>query len=194
MNKYLDEYLCKKYPKIFQDRNAPMAETCMCWGFPGNGWFFLLDTLCEGIQHHIDNPPYVYKKSVKFGFKRLWNGMVIKFRLPYKWTYGELMEPSVIPQVIALQVKEKFSSLRFYYSGGDKKIRGMVTLAEHMSAHICEICGKMNEEIGRNTKGWSVTTCKGHSNGARDFKFNYDAAEITTWENVREEIAGKPAS
>ena len=47
MKKELDETLCAKYPLIFRDRNAPMTETAMCWGFScGDGWYNLIDVLC----------------------------------------------------------------------------------------------------------------------------------------------------
>lgn len=33
-----------------------MTQTCMCWGFScGDGWFDLIDTLCDQIQRHIDH-------------------------------------------------------------------------------------------------------------------------------------------
>jgi hypothetical protein len=55
MREELDNKLCEKYPKIFADRNRPMTETCMCWGFEcGDGWFNIIDQLCSNIQHHID--------------------------------------------------------------------------------------------------------------------------------------------
>jgi len=63
-----------------------------------------------------------------------------------------------ITQVIATQVKEKFSGLRFYYNGGDNCIDGMVWLAEHMSYNICESCGTTND-IGHTT-GWLSTLCE----------------------------------
>jgi len=63
-----------------------------------------------------------------------------------------------IPQVVAMQVKEKFGGLRFYYIGGDKYIDGMVSLAEDMSYNICEVCGS-TEHVGQ-TKGWIETLCK----------------------------------
>ena len=45
MKKELDEKLCADYPLIFQDRNKPMNQTAMCWGFScGDGWHA---TLCE---------------------------------------------------------------------------------------------------------------------------------------------------
>ena len=47
MREELDLKLCEKYPLLFKDRNAPMTQTCMCWGFCcGDGWYDLIDTLC----------------------------------------------------------------------------------------------------------------------------------------------------
>ena len=51
----------------------------------------------------------------------------------------------VVPQVTLDQVKEKFGSLRFYITGGDDYIRGMVTMAETMSGVTCEVCGNIGE-------------------------------------------------
>ena len=56
MRQDLDELLCRKYPKMFVDRNKSMQETAMCWGFScGDGWFDLIDELCDSIQSYIDN-------------------------------------------------------------------------------------------------------------------------------------------
>jgi len=65
----------------------------------------------------------------------------------------------VVPQVTLDQVKEKFGTLRFYYTGGDDHIRGMVTMAESMSSVTCETCGNP----GTSTSGgWIKTVCKEH--------------------------------
>lgn len=61
-------------------------------------------------------------------------------------------------QVVALQVKEKFGSLRFYYRGGDDYIRGAVELAEFYSGRICESCG--NKSSIQNINGWFTTRCE----------------------------------
>ena len=60
MKKKLDEYLVKKYPKIFQDRNGDLKTTAMCWGFDcGDGWFWLINQLCQSIQTYLDNNPHL---------------------------------------------------------------------------------------------------------------------------------------
>jgi len=130
MTEKLDSYLVGKYPKIFKNRYSNSTNTSMCWGFEhGDGWFWLLDQLCYSIQSYIDM-----------------NNKVC------------LVEDNKISQVVASQVKEKFGVLNFYYYGGDSYIDGMISMAENMSASICEFCGT-TENIG-STKGWISTICK----------------------------------
>jgi hypothetical protein len=46
-----DQYMCKTYPSIFRERNLPMSQTCMCWGFNiGKGWYLILDDLCRKLD------------------------------------------------------------------------------------------------------------------------------------------------
>jgi hypothetical protein len=124
MKRELDEYLCKTYPKMMVNRDKPMTETAMCWGFScGDGWFPILNQLMGNIQSHID------------------------------WKNGEC------PQVTLDQVKEKFGTLRFYYTGGDDYIRGLVSMAESMSGITCEKCGKPGTRTGGS---WIKTACKEH--------------------------------
>jgi hypothetical protein len=68
----------------------------------------------------------------------------------------------VIPQVIAVQVKEKFGSLRFYYDGGDEYIFGLTSMAESMSLHTCEECGNPGKA---RYGGWIRVLCDEHANG-----------------------------
>jgi hypothetical protein len=115
MNTKLDNYLVSKYPKIFINRYESPMVSCLYFGFEhGDGWFWLLDQLCDSIQNYID----INNKYKKEDEKK-------------------------IPQVIATQVKEKFGVLNFYFSGGDEFISGMVQLAENMSSNTCEFCGSV---------------------------------------------------
>jgi hypothetical protein len=69
------------------------------------------------------------------------------------WKKGECA------QVEVEQLKEKFGGLRFYYTGGDEYISGLVTMAESMSGITCEECGAPGESGGQ---GWISTLCETH--------------------------------
>jgi hypothetical protein len=156
MKNELDKLLCEKYPKIFKDRNSPMTETCMCWGFEhGDGWFNIIDQLCGNIQHHIDWTEQCREREVKRGQEGE-SGMP---RTPY------------VPQVVASQVKEKFGTLRFYYSGGDDHIDGLVSMAESMSGVTCEVCGSPGVARGG---GWIRTLCDLHAEGKPSLRSDPD--------------------
>ena len=78
----------------------------------------------------------------------------IQHHIDWKNKNGE-----VVHQVTLDQVKEKFGTLRFYYTGGDDYIAGMVTMAESMSGVMCETCGAPGEIKGG---GWLYTACDAH--------------------------------
>lgn len=66
----------------------------------------------------------------------------------------------VMPPVVATQVKEKYGTLRFYYTGGDDYIDGVVSMAEYMSGVTCENCGSP----GKIYEGaWVRTLCGEHA-------------------------------
>ena len=77
MKEELDKKLVEKYPKIFADRHKSKMETAMCWGFECNdGWYDLIDNLCESIQNYIDSndiPQFVASQvKEKFGGLRFY--------------------------------------------------------------------------------------------------------------------------
>ena len=149
MRRELDEALCAKYPKIFKDRHGDMKETLMCWGFEvGDGWYQILDSLCGQIQHHIDWSHKNHEWDLEWNQKN-----------PEK--QKEVREP--IPQLVAVQVKEKFGGLRFYYNGGDDTISGMVRMAESWATNTCEECGESGH---LRTGGWYRTLCNKHAEEA----------------------------
>ena len=133
MRQELDKLLCEKYPKMMVNRNKNMQETCMCWGFEcGNGWFNILDQLMGNIQHHIDWKEKQRNWAIEFNSKAAQEEMRVV--------------PESIPQVTLDQIKEKFGTLRFYYTGGDDIIDGMVRMAESMKE--AEILKRQaNEEL-----------------------------------------------
>ena len=65
----------------------------------------------------------------------------------------------VCPQVVVMQVKEKFGGLRFYYEGGDDYVHGLVSMAESWADIACETCGGIGQ---RRSGGWIRTLCDVH--------------------------------
>ena len=173
MKPELDKALCEKYPKIFVNRHADMSTTAMCWGLEvGDGWYNLIDTLCEALT-------YTYTTSIKVDEK---DGKHLGIK-PYADSYYFTVEP---PQVIADQVKEKFGTLRFYYhleynernnylletekypdlqqivDRYSDYINGIIHFAEIASGRTCEETGQPGElhATGGSRKGWLKTVSK----------------------------------
>jgi len=145
MTEEREKYLVNKFPLIYGKDGLDQRETCYSqFGFEcGDGWFRIIYWLSKYIQRLIDSNNEYAKK------------------------YPDQYKP--IPQVKALQVKEKFGGLRFYYSGGDDHINAVVSFVESISYSICETTGK-TEDVGYNTKGWIKTQHVSICN-TKDFKF-----------------------
>jgi len=122
----LQNELFEKYPKIFRQKDLPMQETCMCWGIETG----------DG-----------------------WYNIIDMLCLQIEWHTAHNLkkdEDSDLVQVEAVQVKEKYGTLRFYYNGGNEFIHGLVSMAEGMSGRTCEECGAPGTQ---NNTGWIKTQC-----------------------------------
>jgi hypothetical protein len=137
----MDEYekfskeMHEKYPKIFSES---FDGFCI-----GPGWYQIIRSLCGNIQSHIDHRNCAREKLLE--------------KNPYNHLIHEHCE-----QVVVEQVKEKFGGLRFYYSGGDDVVNGMVTVAESWADHTCETCGDSGSR--QSIRGWLTTLCDVHYN------------------------------
>lgn len=190
MKQELDEALCAAYPKIFVDRHKDMRHTAMCWGFEhGDGWYDLLNALCRKIQRHIDWREEQRKWAIEYNdvLALAKEGDTSKLYDYYRKNYkdesfiaktiqqsleqGERQVPPEIPQVVAVQVKEKFGTLRFYYDGGDEYIHGLASMAEWVSSVTCEECGERGKLRG---SGWVYTACDKHTRPEDLIKENED--------------------
>lgn len=79
MNAELQHQLYTKYPEIFCDVGKSPQETPMAWGIEcGSGWFELLDTMLQQIQHHqkynskTGHPVVAEQVKEKFGTLRFY--------------------------------------------------------------------------------------------------------------------------
>jgi hypothetical protein len=135
MKQELQDQLIAKYPKIFK-----YLGYIDC----GDGWYTLIDTLCDSIQRLIDHSESILPDE--------WVAHAVKQGL------SEVPDP--IEQVVALQVKEKFGGLRFYVHGGNEYILGMIRMTERLSMATCEVCG--NPGL-RRSGNWILTLCDEHA-------------------------------
>jgi len=129
----------------------------------GNGWFWLLDHLMNSIKWHLeqenqnqdDRPKYKQLNDISWKLK---HSKIFLFKKIGKFLCK--YQPKGLPHITFRidQIKEKYGGLRYYYSGGDDIIDGMVNLAESLSYDICENCGTTHN-VG-HTRGWIYTICE----------------------------------
>jgi len=125
-----DEYMCKKYPDIFRHRNAPMSETCMCWGFDiRKGWYRLLDKMCTCLKNIQDATGI---EIIAVQVKEKWGGL--RFYCDIAW-HSEDMD---------------------WIDSWFNIIYSVINSAEKESFETCEDCGQRG--LVRR-KGWIVTLC-----------------------------------
>lgn len=110
-----NKFLIDSYPKIFSK-----VRYCST----GDGWFAIINNVCNQIQEYLDQNPSV-------------------------------------PQFTAVQIKEKFGTLRFYGKGGDNYCYSLIDQAEQSSEKTCDVCGA-NGEL-RNDRAWLRTLCDDHA-------------------------------
>lgn len=121
-----------KYPDMFSE---PYGGFCV-----DAGWWPIIEGLCAEIDSYTK-----------------WRNNTRAARL--KDNPHGLDIPDEVPQVVVEQIKEKFGGLRFYYTGGDDTINGMVRMAERWANHTCEECGKPGKS---RSGGWIKTLCDEH--------------------------------
>jgi len=141
MTPEFEERLASRWPEIFGGRKRPITQSLMAFGCEhGDGWYSLLDALCETLVEHASA---LGRRPPEF-----------------------------------VQVKEKYATLRAYVSGGwDEFDDGAISLAEDLSARVCEVSGAPGVECVRG--GWYATR----------------APEIAVREGwtVVSEVVGRPA-
>ena len=125
----------------------------------GDGWFDIIDLLCNNIQYHIDNT--VRQRQYAIEWNKDVNDPDYDWSVKASYIKREEREvPELVEQVVATQIKEKFGTLRFYYDGGDDYIHGLDSMAASMTSRICEECGKPGKI---REGGWLKTLCDEHA-------------------------------
>jgi hypothetical protein len=166
LNEY-DEFakrMEEKFPKMLRQPYGGFAVS--------KGWWIILERLMTNIQSLTDWKTKQRQREIdKFNAREQGYEALLKFysgeRGASEWEIEQANEtmasgvtiPPEVTQVEVQQIKEKFGGLRFYYSGGNDEIQGMVTMAESWAGVACEECGAIGE---RRSGGWIRTLCDKH--------------------------------
>lgn len=75
MKPELEKQLIEKYPSFFVDYHGNPLHTCMAWGCEtGDGWYALIDEVCQKIQALPDLEPTFQFDQIKqkYGYLRIY--------------------------------------------------------------------------------------------------------------------------
>lgn len=166
-----EQKLMQKYPDLFY-KNEDGSLDCPCGVWVPTGWEKVVEELCGAINNYIKctyrldgevtNKMYYFWHSIskcldcshkrflkffpkfnKWEYNKPFYSFVEKFR---QRSYKCIKYNKVFPPAVKIdQVKEKFGELRFYYTGGDKEVAGMVRFAEYLANQTCEVSGERGE-------------------------------------------------
>jgi len=163
-----EKHLMDKYPDLFYKNESGELE-CPGGAWVPPGWEKTVNDLCGAIFQYIKcthrlnsevtNNAYYFWRSIataldwghikfmkifpkynKYEYNKPVYSFVEKFRQRY---YKCVKYNKVYPPAVKIdQIKEKFGELRFYYSGGDEQVAGMVHMAEYLCNQTCEVSGE----------------------------------------------------
>lgn len=172
--------MAEKFPRYFGDGKR-------YGGFAiGEGWYPIIEALVSEIDHYTKWRRNMRARDLlQVRVKARGMEAMIEFmagkkeRGPSEWDIEraeDAMENDIkvtpkVNWISVQQIKEKFGGLRFYYSGGDGEISGMVSMAERWAGQSCETCGDRGE---RRNGGWVRTLCDKHEALYQISKGNYN--------------------
>jgi hypothetical protein len=167
-----ESILMSKYPDLFYKKEDGTLD-CPCGAWVPEGWRAVVYELCGAIDNYIKYTSTVNRRvlNCKYYF---WNTLraaiqslhyLIIHKLCKKLNKHQFNQPcfklnrtltkratkhvaydKIHPPAVKIdQIKEKFGELRFYYSGGDPSVSGMVIFAEYLCRQTCEVSGEKGE-------------------------------------------------
>ena len=192
MTRELQEKLYADFPELFQEKDLPITETCMCWGLEcGDGWEPIIRQMCGQLK--CARTYSMRLKSPLFYSYRMHIWLENNTEKLRRWVERKLaLQPYIlrIPNpfkyvsflgwgVRFTQIKEKFGTLRVYYTIYPKTteeemlmldqkqlyaayerysgyVEGVTSFAEYLSSKTCEHDGSPGRLTGRR---WLATRC-----------------------------------
>ena len=198
MNEELEVKLVKRHPDLFTDYYGDPMKTCMAWGMEhGDGWYSLIESLCEFIDYNIKRGIVIditNATSDEGDVEKDFSNNIIRSRM----TGRRVLK--IKPRVHFEQIKEKFGSLRIYlsinishddqtavdhYKVNDELnaefdtfsevINRMQSFIERKSEQVCESCGQPGQLY---STGWWKTLCPVHAQKAGRIGNDLSATEL----------------
>lgn len=167
-----EQYLMDTYPDFF-NKNEKGEPYCPCGVWAPEGWHAVIDELCGAMHRYIKctstrelkitSKLYYFwhflstavsalhlfivlklcKKLNTSKFNSTWFKSVKYFDSKARKYSKYVPKPPLNVKID--QIKEKFGDLRFYISGGDRQIEGMISFAEYLCRRTCEVSGEKGE-------------------------------------------------
>jgi len=159
MSPHNEQHFCEQYPLIFRARRGRQPGDAPYWGLAvQDGWFDLIDMLCAHLYATYRQAAKSYERAREGEGKAPYPGaeVVTAVDVERKRLAMKAAETTV-PR--AVQVKEKFGTLRFYVDGGSPEMQAVIAFAEDMSSRMCEQCGA---PAHTRAGGWVRTLCDEH--------------------------------
>lgn len=192
MTRELEEKLYNDFPELFKEKDLPASQTCMCWGIEcEDGWEPIVRNMCRLLT--CKSTVYMGLKPIFPYADKLERFLDYKTNSLFRWLERKLNLPYhtiKLPQTTRVanfpgwgvrftQIKEKFGTLRVYYSvyplstaeessKFNKEtvrkewerfqgyVEGVTRFAEYLSSKTCERDGKPGRLTGG---GWITTLC-----------------------------------
>lgn len=134
MKRELETQLVRDFPFCFGDYRKDPTQSCMAFGCEcGDGWYDLIREACAKAEYIIEQYIEAHK-------------------------YDEDFNEDFTPRLA--QVKEKFGTLRLYFTAYPDGIDEIEREAEKKSETTCETCGKSGKMRGM---GWLYVSCIEHA-------------------------------
>lgn len=117
--------------------------------------FIDIEQQCENMQNGIMFTPIVFGFECGDGWADLLVELCQKIN-----THLKTLSKEHVDAIYALQVKEKYGTLRFYLSCYDDTIDKFIQDAQLKSSVTCEVCGNTGKVLGEH---WLYCACPEHS-------------------------------
>jgi hypothetical protein len=149
----------EKYPLLF--RNKDEREPINLFGIECRlGWKGLLDNAFQLIyrnyRHQLGLQQYWTEKKIGEPTTPENADENLRIYINRLKSADDLQKAeSQLPTVA--QIKEKFGTLRMYCDNVDDYARGVIDMAEALSADTCEVCGGKGKPVGGR---WVQTLCE----------------------------------